>query len=1282
MSQRQEGTSSSSTRGPATGISGGGAAYPAAPYPPLMNMRPPGASPHKSALSSSPHYSTVYGGGAASAITVSNIGGGEGDSSRFDSAVTSSGEASRTSTATDVDFNNQFSSMRLGSSLRRYHTSGSNVSSGNDSAVSNNNTNTGMSSASSFVTNNNNNNPQGTTATGTSLKSQITFCPGWHDMVASINCATSSSFIRPPPRIMSSGSNLLGKSSSVVASSDARQPSSRKLGPVMLELRKVEVTEGVLRRHQLSQMDTHDKSHHSMNSLGSGGDGVLKLPSSLRNVDEYFNGDINPAVEDGEEDDCDQPFFTTRTVGISCGNPSLGLSVASTCLAMSPVKSYENIMAATGSTTGALCIHRFEIDELDEIDITNASINGTSAQVSFSAAPIEYFHNSRHHRQATAVAWRPVKTSHVAVGLVGSSAPGSMPHSGQHYHHRRAGPGMRATGDREFCCYLWDINDSKKNTSPLQKLCHNTPVASLAWMMDGQTLVVGGHQRTVHLYDMRIEAGTNAPPLSAHVHESGVHGIEVDPHRPYLMATFCRGVGEPVKLFDIRRMEKAVSEIKIPNTVYQESSSLSNAAQRTQQSKVEAVKWSTMEPGILSIATGDSIQHYDTSSGARPALLKTNQCRAGSVVKDIALYRGKKDDSQNDLVAKSGSQEGSQHGSDDDASHGDDISERLLSLLYPHRMLAVLGDRTIEDLAIDTAAPIAISRRDGRLVHALGPQLFISSPNVGPSAMEKTTVSTGEDDISAVMMQRARCVQASAYSMNPESNIKLLSREVSMEGRSITESSAGNYSKRDLLRLWSWIDRVEALSFQDVEDLDDENVWTAKSLLDAGTWQLLDLEANSPESKEESYVEVGLSETLGCNVYDSATRRAALAANGWAGKYDLTIVMAECEALGEFERSAALAVWHENVGAAVVALQRGSQAVRMKAKEDPTLSSEALRYAETLDLIAMCIAGYGGKSPAQLAVWRTACTSLLQREDLSLEKTKQSRIAYIRGLCEFLLNVGTNESLSHVLDNPNLSLSDRVAFACRFLGNAKLAAYLQRCIEKCQREGNVEGLVITGLSKEGIKILQSFVDIYSDIQTTALVVSRVVLPSDWVLERRTCVEWVECYRSLLNTWQMWQSRAMFDVDRAEVLRRFKARVGGGSSNYQRRMQANPRARQSPQPPDPDILPSVPAQMEVRCNYCSSPISLKRNAGMTNQWLSKMQPLLNCCPQCRKPLPRCSICLLSLGALNPYMELTRQRQGSRGVAGKTNPGSDDLSSLSSMSFAEWYTWCMRYVERAK
>lgn len=394
-----------------------------------------------------------------------------------------------------------------------------------------------------------------------------------------------------------------------------------------------------------------------------------------------------------------------------------------------------------------------------------------------------------------------------------------------------------------------------------------------------------------------------------------------------------------------------------------------------------------------------------------------------------------------------------------------------------------------------------------------------------------------------------------------------------------------------------------------------------------------------------------------------------MTACGWAAKFDLVNVLGECEALGEYERSAALAVWHGNIGAAVKALQRASETVRLKSQSEAAVTPQ---YAETLDLIAMCIAGFGSNAGS---VWQVACSTLLKRDDLDEKQTKNSRVAYLRALCQFLLKIGTPESLDEVLGNTQLSLSDRVAFACRFLGQKDLKAFLSKCINSCQSSGNIEGLVASGLSKHGIQILQSFVDRQADIQTAALVVSRAIVPADWTAERRSCIEWVESYRGLLNRWQMWTSRSMFDVDRADLLRRIKARstdgmpsTGPKAVSYQTRRLQNPNRRQGPRSTDPGFLSSIPAQLDARCNYCSSPLGLRQ--GIASQWLSKMKPVLSCCPQCRKPLPRCAICLLPLGCLNPYMELTRDRSRP-GPRGSPSPASaDDLSSLANLPFAEW------------
>eukprot|EP00934_Nitzschia_sp_Nitz4_P005774 Nitzschia sp. Nitz4//scaffold2_size372955//272889//282374//NITZ4_000454-RA/size372955-processed-gene-0.127-mRNA-1//-1//CDS//3329546871//5764//frame0 len=776
-------------------------------------------------------------------------------------------------------------------------------------------------------------------------------------------------------------------------------------------------------------------------------------------------------IDSDQEDD---RFFTTTLLSVSRGNPQLGTSVSSTCLDIPVVENYdEHPTAATGLSTGMLAIHTFYKEE-------------SSEGLPFSSN-IEYYHTSRHLRQASAVAWRPNQSSHVVIGMLGSGAAGAS----QNNLPRRGAPNLRggSGGDREFCCFLWDIEAQqsavRRNAAPIAKLSHNTPVASLAWVLEGQTLAVGTQSRNVQLYDMRV-GGANAPPLSALAHNFGVHGIEVNPHKQFLMATFSRADGEPVKIWDIRRMDSVVGEIKV-------SSSAGNA-RTSQPSQVESIKWSTEEPGVLSVAQGGSISDYDTWTASRPVLTRVNHGPQGSTVKDFALYQKPKV-------------------SEADASVSQDPTDRLVRSIYPRRMLAALDNNSLCDMAKHGGnAPLAISRRDGSVVHSLGQTVWIASAaSVSDPSLQ--------EDISATMMRRAHCHSISKYSADTAKNIQILSENSTSGEQDTGDLPAGNQS---LIRLWSWIERVEEGLPNEIDDYEAETLSLPKSILEAGVISLL--ATDGPTPKED----VHFSESFDCNVYDSTGRRLAMSSCGWAGKTRLENVIADCQVHGDNERAAALAVWHGEVGLAVGVLQEAASALRNSEGDNGTS-----QYAETLDLTAMCVAGYGGSNSSQSMVWRMACSSLLQRSDIVGPDAKHSSSVYLKALCQFLLTVGSGTGFDKVLENQNLSCSDRVAFACMYLDRGQLHAYLDKSLSKYQQMGNVEGIIVTGLSKEGIKILQAFVDRTCDVQTAALIVSRVSLPADWVDERKACMEWIESYRALLNTWQMWQSRAQTQMARGE-----------------------------------------------------------------------------------------------------------------------------------------------------
>ena len=408
----------------------------------------------------------------------------------------------------------------------------------------------------------------------------------------------------------------------------------------------------------------------------------------------------------------------------------------------------------------------------------------------------------------------------------------------------------------------------------------------------------------------------------------------------------------------------------------------------------------------------------------------------------------------------------------------------------------------------------------------------------------------------------------------------------------------------------------------------------------------------------------------------------------------------ECENRGEFERSAALAIWHGDLNSCVSALQRGAEDVRALVEEESNVipspksgvrgggnASNRESYSETLSLIAMCVAGFnvttasdGTKKSSKL--WNVACDNLLRRPDISSTTESSSQVqlpgvAYLRSILLFLRDIGSGEAgFDKTIYNEGLSLADRVGFACRFLPRADLYSFLDASMRQCIELGNLEGLLITGLGRSGVRLLQSYMDRTSDVQTAALISCRAVLPTEWAVERRICTEWLESYRLLLNSLQMWHSRAAFDVGRFDHLRRLKQ--GGGATPTSGRHSKKQQKDKS------QANNNFPPQLWARCNYCNAslPLSkLRRQEGIANSWLSRQKPVLSCCPQCKKPLPRCSICLLSLGCLNPYMELQRERNqyprsGILGSGGGNIQGMEDLTGLASIPFATWFSWCMR------
>lgn len=79
----------------------------------------------------------------------------------------------------------------------------------------------------------------------------------------------------------------------------------------------------------------------------------------------------------------------------------------------------------------------------------------------------------------------------------------------------------------------------------------------------------------------------------------------------------------------------------------------------------------------------------------------------------------------------------------------------------------------------------------------------------------------------------------------------------------------------------------------------------------------------------------------------------------------------------------------------------------------------------------------------------------------------------------FLCSIGETSSYDNVLGEASLiSLSDKLAFANRFLDDERLKAYIERIKKRVIAEGNLQGLGLTGVDSlgQGLDLLQNYLN--------------------------------------------------------------------------------------------------------------------------------------------------------------------------------------------------------------
>ena len=203
-----------------------------------------------------------------------------------------------------------------------------------------------------------------------------------------------------------------------------------------------------------------------------------------------------------------------------------------------------------------------------------------------------------------------------------------------------------------------------------------------------------------------------------------------------------------------------------------------------------------------------------------------------------------------------------------------------------------------------------------------------------------------------------------------------------------------------------------------------------------------------------------------------------------------------------------------------------------------------------------------------------------------------------------------------VLAETSLPLKDRVGVALMYLNDRELTRYIKEITAESIKKGDIEGIVLTGLTEKAVQLFQNYIVKFSDLQTAVLALS---FASPRYFADYRVDAWRESYRTTLNTYRMFIPRVHFDVQSTKL---------------------------STPPNCKPLLAPAPRQVSLRCNNCDQ--SLDRNSdnaalpGLNTSLSTNHQGSIfgdaksgTICPKCGRHMPRCVICMMWLGMPDPH-----------------------------------------------
>ncbi|OWK06630.1 MIOS, partial [Cervus elaphus hippelaphus] len=267
---------------------------------------------------------------------------------------------------------------------------------------------------------------------------------------------------------------------------------------------------------------------------------------------------------------------------------------------------------------------------------------------------------------------------------------------------------------------------------------------------------------------------------------------------------------------------------------------------------------------------------------------------------------------------------------------------------------------------------------------------------------------------------------------------------------------------------------------QYTEDMDQKSPGNKGSLVYAGIKSIVKSSLGMVESSRHNWS--GLDKQSDIQNLNEE-RILALQLCGWIKKgtdVDVGPFLNSLVQEGEWERAAAVALFNLDIRRAIQILNEGASS----GKGDLNLN-----------VVAMALSGY---TDEKNSLWREMCSTL----------RLQLNNPYLCVMFAFL----TSEAGSY--------------------DGVLLNRYIEKLTNEMKEAGNLEGILLTGLTKDGVDLMESYVDRTGDVQTASYCMLQGS-PLD-VLKDERVQYWIENYRNLLDAWRFWHKRAEFDIHRSKL----------------------------------------------------------------------------------------------------------------------------------------------------